>query len=384
MSGGKLSLLTSGGTSHTIARPGRASEPQWSHDGAWLAYVLAPSASVPPVVHAVRADGTADHILPGVQPSFAWSPTAEVLAFVGVGGAGLSVAPVDGTPTELVKAGNGTIDTFLWSPDGAALAYGVRPSSSLTASDQLFSVSAEGGRFQRWAYKPSDSAGIVLAGWWPDGRGLLLWIDPDHSSSVAADGLPLVSVPVGAEKAMDLVTTLPYRPWLAWSPDGSRLLVVAGDDREPSVGKELAVCRPAAGSCASLPGPPATVALDPAWSTDGKHVAFVRAPTLSASGGSHDFTSWYPSRRLWVAAPDGSGAREVQGAGPGVAAPAWSLDGRTLLYSTAADIRSVPVTGGVSRRLAGPLTGGGGSDWANIGKQPWAGVAVWVPPLSPA
>ena len=67
-----------------------------------------------------------------------------------------------------------------------------------------------------------------------------------------------------------------------------------------------------------------------------------------------------------------------------MAAPAWSLDGRTLLYSTAADIRSVPVAGGVSRRLAGPLTGGGGSDWANIGKQPWAGVAVWVPPLSPA
>jgi TolB protein len=372
--GGTLVVLRSGATTATVSATS-AADPHWSYDGAWLSYTLKGT------VHVVRADGTGDHPVPGAESPVAWSPNAATLAFTVGEGKALDVARADGPPMDLVKAGAGSVFSFAWSPDGASLAYSVRP-GDLTAADQLFSVTADGGRFQRWAYAAPEASGIILAGWWPDGKGLLIWTDPSHSASVALDGVPLVSVPA-AGSTVTLTVSQVYPPWVRWSPDGRSVLVVSGGGREPWSSKSLSVCTVESGVCTAVPQPKDTVSLDPAWAPDGRQIAFVRASMDNAPGTGGDSFAWYPSRHLWVASSDGGGAHEVPGGGPGVAAPDWSRDGRTLRYATGSSVVTIPVSGGTPTRLAGPLSdpvpGQDIVEWPLVGKHPWGGIAVWAP-----
>ncbi len=403
--GGRLTEALGGGVTREVGASGQAADPSWSYDGAWLSYTCQSSPTPsecsttqggfaahpppqrcgglllppgPPSVHVVRADGSGDHAVAGAESPVEWSPSADVLAFTTQSGAALQIAAADGLATDLVKAGGGSIESFVWSHDGTALAYALHSADPSTA-DQVFSVAADGSRYQRWPYVPPEHAGIILAGWWPDGTGILAWPDPDHSASIAADGLPLVSVRLAGGPAQTLATTLPYRPWVRWSPDGRSVAVVAGAGREPWQAKSLAVCSVPGGGCTPVPQAPGTVSVDPAWSPDGSRIAFVRAPEHGSPGAGADFGSWYPSRRLWVTGPGGADAHEVPGAASGVAAPAWSRDGGSLGYSTGSSVNSVPATGGSAAQVAGPLSGGPAPGWPLIGKAPWTGLAAWAP-----
>src|SRR5438128_487698 len=75
----------------------------------------------------------------------------------------------------------------VWSRDGKALAYAVThpfDGHPEMRSDALYTVSAHGGHPTRRYFGRHE--GIGLAGWWPDGKGLLFWRDPWHSASIAA------------------------------------------------------------------------------------------------------------------------------------------------------------------------------------------------------
>lgn len=79
-------------------------------------------------------------------------------------------------------------------------------------------------------------------------------------------------------------------------------------------------------------GKQVTQGTQPAWSPDGKRIAFVRLG------------------RLYVANRDGSGARRVS---PTTIAtwPAWSPDGATIAYAAGRDLYTVPAKGGKPRRI---------------------------------
>jgi Tol biopolymer transport system component len=57
--------------------------------------------------------------------------------------------------------------------------------------------------------------------------------------------------------------------------------------------------------------------------------------------------------RLWVVATDGSARRAISAPGSSVADPAWSPDGRSIVYVDGKDLRLVDVRSGRDRRLAG-------------------------------
>lgn len=373
-----------------------ATAPAWSADGAWLAYTTS-GAGAADQTWVVRADGTGAHLLAGVTAPFAWSPHGAVLAYADHA-ATLTVvesAPY-GTTLGLVGAGSGTIDSFAWARDGAQLAYSVRPADPAGA-DHLFSVSTDGGHFTRWNVDDAPGTGLILAGWWAGGSGILAWTDPEHSGSRAADGLPLVSID-SSGTVTALATSLPAAG-VAWSPDGDRFAVAQGGDREAWSPRTLVVCgagqpRP---SCQTLPQPPGTTSFSPAWGPAGE-IAFVRAPARGAPGAGASLAAWFRTCRLWVEAADGSGARAVDGAGAGVAAPAWGgvARGRTgavaaaaapIEFSTGQGVATIPAAGGTPAVLGGPFpgsVGGAGSgsteNFGTIeGKEPWARVAVWAP-----
>ena len=129
---------------------------------------------------------------------------------------------------------------------------------------------------------------------------------------------------------MTIATTLVRDSWVQSSPDGSQLLVVRSDGRMVTDNREVDVCDAPTRCRALAPGHDVQT-LDPAWSPDGKRVAFVREDHASSTppfvNGAPDWTTKYRSRKLWVANADGSDAHEITGAGGGVADPQYSPDG---------------------------------------------------------
>jgi dipeptidyl aminopeptidase/acylaminoacyl peptidase len=206
----------------------------------------------------------------------------------------------------------------------------------------------------------------------------LWWIDPDHSADLERQGLMLQTSPLDSPPR-DLLPTLVYIPWLAFSPDGKMLAVVAGTGLRPDDDKHLALCDSVAGNCSAVEPPLGGSVMDPAWSPDGGRLAFVvaaREPQPAGAGTSEWNASWYASRQLWMADADGSGAAMVPAVPGGVSGLSWSLGG--LRYSTTTAIETVAPDGSVRTTVVSGLSGGSGSGPDGIGKGPWSGSALWA------
>ncbi len=424
-----------------VANP--ASEPQWSPDGQWLAY-LGPNRGL----HVVSVGG--QQVITGITGSvvaITWSPTADILAVLPAGGpesgrlmllslpagsAGAGSAGAGSAGAGSAGAGSagsssglgisvalsvtypptasGRIASFAWSPGGRRIA--VVPASPAPGDSSHIDVlelpgtaqasgqsapaptpapaqaptpggataDAAGITVRVLPYTAPSGAGLLLGGWWPNGEGLLAWIDPAHSLAAEATGLELVSIPLTSPVAMPLARTFVYLPWLAWSPGGNRLLLVHASGALPWAGTGLALCRPAQGTCHTLPEPPGSVSLDPTWSPSGKAIAFVRAADARGLPQGVGLDAWYSTRSLWTAAPDGANAHAVPDAGHGVAEPRFGPTGSSIAFVTGSAIEVLPAGGGRPTVLAASLAGAldsGGPD--GYGKLPWGGLATWGP-----
>lgn len=370
---------------HRVATTGNpGSAPQWSPDGDWLAYL-----GTGGHLHLVHGDGSDAHLaLASPVTAMTWSPVANLLALVPSGGpdagdlvlvstgggpaAGAAASAAPGAPTVVASA----VTSFVWSSDGTRIAYSQGGAGSSPERIVVFDVVA--GTRVVLPYRAPAGTGIQLASWWPDGGGLLFWLDPGRSVTAEATGLPLADLPLSATSATVLAKTFVYLPWLAWSPGGNRLLVVEMSGSMPWQGSRLAICRPARRSCQVLPQPAGTVTMDPAWSPSGHRIAFVRASVLASSSPGLTLDTWYGTRRLWVSNPDGGRAQLVSDAGAGVADPQFSPSGRAVVYVTAGSIESAALSGGrptvIASGLAGALDTAGPDGY---GKLPWGGTAAW-------
>jgi Tol biopolymer transport system component len=115
---------------------------RWSHDGEWLAYQET-AASGSGQLHVVRADGSRAHGIgaPGEIRTWAWSPTADVIAYI------RGTATVSTTASvELVDANGGAATVVAasvraydvpWSPEGTRVAY-VEYAGGQPSIDRLF------------------------------------------------------------------------------------------------------------------------------------------------------------------------------------------------------------------------------------------------------
>jgi hypothetical protein len=209
VSAGKLYVLDGTRTGRAavldpVAAPADVVAPAFSADGKWVAFLVTAPSSYPQVSYytgtlwLARADGTGAHPVLANASTFAWSPASDVLA--------VTVYPPDASVlSELDELGpgmsarlvHGASGPAAWSPDGRQIAFASmsgRPPGRFTGL--LETMPAAGGT-PVVRYRSAQNA-LDLAGWWPDGRGLLAWVDEQSSASLAADGLPLVTVPLSS------------------------------------------------------------------------------------------------------------------------------------------------------------------------------------------
>ena len=337
---------TSTGKTLTAKAPG---SPAWSPDGRWLAYLVgtpsADGAVTSGALWLAGPDGQGAHqVLPAVD-GFAWSPKADELAATsGTDGKLFAVRP--GKPTYPMLEVPGLFDGApAWSPNGreVAIASVSRTTAKRFASSviDLF-VPSEGIVVNSLASSRTDA--LIIDGWWANGEGLLAWSDPHDSPSAPANGLSLVSYPLGDEPTATLGRTLPYPSFAP--PTGAGVALVTGGDRYPSSAKTIRYCS-VSGHCGPMAGAlPGPANLDPASSTwkGGPAFAFAfahcateptatTATTRTAEGETQQaLAAWYRTCRLYDVAGAGANALPVTRAGTGVAAPTMSASSSDILY----------------------------------------------------
>jgi WD40-like Beta Propeller Repeat len=273
-------------TLHVVAAPAEAAAPAWSRDGRWLAFLVVPPSAYPVVsdltgtLWLAGADGGAARPVLANAGPFSWSPASDVLAAtvtdLASGRSWLcELAP--GLPAHLVP---GVTGPAIWSPDGRQLVFTTILSNPRRGfyGSMLGTIPASGGA--PTVRRRSSQAALIVAGWWPDGQGLMAWTDEQGSASLAADGQNLVSFPLSGGRSATLGWTLLLPPFLATSPALRQVAVDNGGDRVLWDDKTIRLCAPA-GGCAGLPGRmPGATNLDPALAPVGQALAFVHGSAV--------------------------------------------------------------------------------------------------------
>jgi sugar lactone lactonase YvrE len=331
--GGSLELLDLHGCrTRTLVRAHAAPPVQLSADGRWAAFGGGFVSTRGGAVHRTTGAGT-------------WSPRADVLA-VGTKRGGLELVRPDGRTSRLLPDGWGVL-TVAFSPDGRTLAvsrslYKGPATPWRSWHQEIWTVDvATGARRELFDLGAHALAPAWLQGFSPDGRTLLFWEDVQNSASIAADGIPLVALPVAGGKPVTITKgELHYPDFLTWC--GNTLVyVIDHGGRLVTYGDGIAT--------AAAPLWRSRVVLPAGGGTSWNSVACPTAAAAAKGGGglvvaggpasSRDLNlkPGAEHRSLWMVAPT-AGARPVRipqavpPQGRSDELPMWSGDGRWLLF----------------------------------------------------
>jgi dipeptidyl aminopeptidase/acylaminoacyl peptidase len=348
---------------------GGATRVAWSGDGSTLAIEVGTR------LYLYRYGDATVQWLPVDVARWEWSPQGAVLAWTAAktpasyAGSGLNVTRFGAEWTTTPIVSDTDVVDFVWSQQ-QRLAYLTferkPPGTNPTEFHALFTTDvAPGASPQRLTLLPVGRHGFVeLAAFTLDGRNLLFWDNPMASGSIAADGLPLMTVPVDGGTPDTLGSTLVRRSWVAQGARG-QVEIVTGGGRDAMQPRSLVTCT--GGDCSQSTAP-AVSELDPAWSVDGRQLAFVRAmpvdlPRSTPRDPLQEYLARYRARTLWVGVP-GAEPVEVAGAGAGVAEPRWAVDGRHIVVLRDEQLWLVDIRGGDAVPVTGPLGSGGKEPYA--------------------
>ncbi len=235
-----------------------------------------------------------------------------------------------------------------WSPDGKKIAYfSVGPGDALIMNSYriplhslIYTMDATGGSQRRLVDIPVS--GFV---WAPDGAKMLFisaYEDPQREDQDIVRG---ARQPVSAIYLFDLrtdqqsrVTAYGYYCTAAWSPDGSRIALSVGDDPKSSDVYVASIDGKHTRRIADAP----TVDLHPAWSPDGKSVAYVAASVPGEE-----------TRGAGVYTVDADGSNRKRVTDMAASEVSWSPDGKKLLLQSAGGVYVLSTEGGTPVKVSG-------------------------------
>jgi Tol biopolymer transport system component len=297
------------------AQPGDVQAPAWSRDGRTIVFVSWRDGNGE--VYAMDADGSGprnltQHPAKDVRP--AWSPNGRRIAFVSRrdGNAEVYVMNADGSGKRNLTRDRASDDDYpTWSPDGRKIAFfGGRLQDSLYVPDSLYVMNADGSGLRRLTRNPNVSRGHIV--WSPDGRTIYV-------------GRYLVSTDGSGLRRLPYITLTPV-----WSPDGRRIAFARTRGRTGSgpccdaSPADIYVMN-ADGSGTRKLTHNAGYNAEPAWSPDGRKIAF-----RSTRDGN---------REIYVMNANGSNQRNLTRNPAKDSRPSWSPDGRRIAFVSNRDGR---------------------------------------------
>jgi Tol biopolymer transport system component len=306
----------------TVLLDGQAACFAWSPDGKQFAYLAGGFNEF--TLYLVDADGRHPRRLTacGDCQGVSWSPDGSQIAVGRYVAGQWNVWVVNAktgamrriTDCQLPSATCGAARILFqlqWSPDGRKIFF-IRTGDNVGAASSLGTVRPDGSVQTELQIPELGTAHSGTAHWSPDGRELAV---------NAANGVYIVD----AAGAVRELTKLPDPQGVAWSPDGRKVAVAnaRGIYTVDADGKDLTRLAASRGT------PPASGVFAPAWSPNGKELAYAGWPGPAGVEG------------IWTIHTDGSDRRLIykktipplHGAILATV-PIWSPDGSQLAFSS--------------------------------------------------
>lgn len=338
------------GSSRAVAN-GNLRRPAISGDGAWVAFLDGDQLGV-----VAWAGGEVRRPL-GAQPvsDYKWSSGGATLAVVTEDSVYVTSAAGGWNPSRVFA---GDPDAVVFSPDRRQIAI-----SSIDSDPEgmpkrgkleVFPVDLSGaGRVVQTA---AEWEQIVPFAW--TGDTMIAW-KGEISGSAASDGFDVWGFPVpgGAPRKLNGPVLL-FDRFSAVSPDGKMLALTSGEGRQAWTNKAIAVVDLKTGEARTLTSGK-DAALYPAWSPDGKAIAFISGPDAGDVWGGGEAEKALNQRRLWVMDADGSHKRQLTNDSKfRDERPMWSADGKSVVFlrienEDQASVWKIDAAGGEPERLTG-------------------------------